>query len=182
MSQFTNSWNAQNGAMANMSPMDMNSGMGMPQNQMRGNNMANWEYNQQTQTQAAPPPNMNGWKTYSPDPPAPPVRRTDGYWVESFNDIKPKDVPMDGEMHFFPQSDSSCVYAKLWTNDGQLLSFRFLPEKVETPKQEPVSNINDILKGYEIMTERQTERLEGVEQKLDRIYKLIMGDETKEVK
>lgn len=179
MSQFTNDWNAQNGVMSGMGQMGMNNGMGMPQSQMRGNSMANWEYAQQTQT-APSQVNMNGWKTYSPDPPPPPVRRTDGYWVNSFDDIKPRDVPMDGEMHFFPQSDNTCVYAKLWTNDGQLLSFRFLPEKVDPPKQDVPSNINEVLKGYEIVTERQTERLEGVEQKLDRIYKLIMGDDTKE--
>lgn len=186
MSQFTNNWNAQNGAMAGMSPMGETTGMPMgmrniSQEPIGGNAMANWQYNQQAQAMSNQSnPNMRGWKTYTPDPPSPPVRMTDGYWVDAFENIKPKDVPMDGEMHFFPQTDNSCVYAKVWTNDGQLLSFRFLPEKVEQPKQDVPQDINGFLKGYEIVTERQTERLEGLEKKLDRLYNAIMGDDTKE--
>lgn len=181
MSQFTNDWNGQNGAMASQQPMNMGGGMGasMPQNQMpmNGNTMANWQYQTPNQ-QVGAIPNVRGWKTFTPEPTPPPVRMLDGYWVESYNDIKPKDVPMDGGMHFFPQFDNSCIYAKLWTNDGQLLSFRFLPEKIEPPQQDSSQDINDILKGYEIVTKRQAEQLAEFGRKLDDIYDTIVNPVT----
>lgn len=51
-----------------------------------------------------------------------------GMSISDPSEIKPKDVPMDGHMSFFPLDDYSAVYAKVWTDDGRLRTFRFIPE------------------------------------------------------
>lgn len=182
MSQFTNPYNGQNG-------MNMyNPGVGMDPGGMNGpppNNMGNMgpqqspgysnqNYNYSNQGQSMP--NVQGWKNYAPDPPSPPVKPLVGYWVDSFNDIKPKDVAMDGQMHFFPQADHSCIYAKFWNNNGQLLSFRFLPEKDEPIQQQQTipSEVTDMVKGYEIVTERMSERVANLEGLLADIYNAVV--------
>lgn len=55
-----------------------------------------------------------------------------GRWVNDFNDIKPNEVPMDGTICFFPKTDYTCIYAKVWDQNGKLQNFVFVPE---TPTQ-----------------------------------------------
>lgn len=166
---FTNPYNGQNG-MSGIGPPDGMTDMGGPPNSM--NNSSSYNYNTGRSQQT---PNVNGWKAYNPDPPPPPPKPIVGRWVDSFDEIKPQEVAMDGEMHFFPQSDNSCVYAKFWTNDGRLLSFRFLPEKEDRkqPQQAVPQDISDIMRGYEIVTERLAERLETLEGAVNDIYNAV---------
>lgn len=170
--QYVNQYNSQNG-MGNMGPPDaMPLGMAGPPNGMGNQNLQSYIYNTQQQS----PPNVNGWKAFNPDPPPPPARPLIGRWVDAFSDIKPQDVAMDGQMHFFPQNDNSCIYAKFWNNNGQLLSFRFLPEREQQqqPAQQGVSkDISDIMKGYEIVTDRLAQRLESLEGAVTDIYNAV---------
>ena len=150
MSQFTNNWNGQNGMMG----QDQIQPMGMPGNMPM----------QPVRGQISMQPNVAGWKAYSP-PPQPQIKPTNGRWVESYEDIMPREVPMDGSICFFPQEDCSCIYAKFWDNNGNLQSFRFLPEKNEPPVQQQTipAEMNDILKGYTSITENILNRLDSLD-------------------
>lgn len=62
-----------------------------------------------------------------------------GMSISDPSEIKPKDIPMDGHMSFFPMNDYSCIYAKVWTDDGRLRTFRFIPEIEQAPTEAPQS-------------------------------------------
>ena len=72
---------------------------------------------------------MNNWRPYEPEPQPQYTPLAGGRWVDSPNEILPKEVPMDSQIYFFPQTDYSCIYAKIWTQDGRLMTYRFLPEE-----------------------------------------------------
>lgn len=167
MPQFTNPYNSQNGMMTNTYP-NMNSPVSaMPSNywQSVGNGQTGPMPNQNAQVMQQP--NMQNWKTYSPGPHMP---QFIGRWVNTFDEITPQDVPMNGSMCFFPQLDGSCIYAMVWSNDGKIVPYRFVPEKNEQQSIPPVpAEMNDILKGYEAISTRVAERLDSVDKRLDDI-------------
>ena len=75
-------------------------------------------------------------------------------------DIKPMDIPMDGHMSFFPMDDYSCIYAKVWSNDGVLRTFRFFPEtieQVEAPVQAQLST-EELVNQFTSMVDESMER------------------------
>lgn len=49
-----------------------------------------------------------------------------GKFVESIDIVKATDIPMDGNMYYFPKADGSEIYAKQWLANGttQILSFK----------------------------------------------------------
>lgn len=51
-----------------------------------------------------------------------------GRLVNNGDDIRPNEVPMDGRVGLFPQSDYSCIYAKAWTSNGTIITTKFVPE------------------------------------------------------
>lgn len=59
-----------------------------------------------------------------------------GKIVDSIDAVKATDVPMDGNMYYFPTADGSAVFGKQWTMDGKT---RILTYK---PFEEP--NTNDV--------------------------------------
>lgn len=85
---------------------------------------------------------------YSPTPTLPtmPTYPTlPGRTVMNPDDVRPNEVPMDGSVSFFPMNDYSCIYAKIWGNDGQLKTFKFVPEKVPEQKEEQPSELSQIM-------------------------------------
>lgn len=83
--------------------------------------------------QTRPDWGQRGWKSYSPEP-EPRFIPILGRYVNDPREIMPKEVQMDGNFYFFPKFDNSEIYAKIWTQDGELRTFRFLPEKEEPPQ------------------------------------------------
>lgn len=167
MPQFINPYNTQNG-MANIgqqnNPGYQNSWMPDPiggQTNTQGNQMMN-----QPMSQPIRQPNTQGWKSYS----APTIKPTEGRWVDSFDEIMPQEVQMNGQMYLFPQNDWSCIYARYWNNNGELLTCRFLPEKIEQPIQQPSYDMNSIIKSYEQLGTTMMDRLDVFSEKLDDIY------------
>lgn len=82
-----------------------------------------------------------------------------GKVVGSQNDVFPNDVPGDGSIALFPQSDYSVIYAKQWNADGSISTIKFVPEiQNETAEQQDaggvtmadvmnqLSNIEDLIK------------------------------------
>lgn len=95
-------------------------------------------------------PMQSGWRPYEAPPPAPMPIPVQGRWVTSPDEILPKEVPMDNQLYLFPQEDYQCIYGKIWTKNGQLMTFRFLPEKNETPAttQNQSPDISQTLNGF----------------------------------
>lgn len=72
-----------------------------------------------------------------------------GRVVNSFDDIVPNEVPMDGSWSFFPRSDGQAIVAKAWKSDGTIQTNVYdvhKEEPVETNAQNSQAEIyNDIL-------------------------------------
>ena len=51
-----------------------------------------------------------------------------GKIVESMDVVKVTDIPMDGNMYYFPKADSSEIYGKAWTSNGQTRILTFKPQ------------------------------------------------------
>lgn len=145
MAQFTNPFNTQNGMMSSQSGMPRRDGTQTVQN---------WD--------------QQNWIPYTPEP-LPQFVPVSGRWVENPNEIKPNEVPMDGGLYIFPQSDYQCIYAKVWTQDGRLMTYRFLPEKNEQrPQSQPSSDdlVKDTLNSFGSAIDQ---RLASFEQRINDI-------------
>lgn len=186
MPQFVNPYNSQNGMnlqpnrMVNSSTQPM-FGYSQPAYDYGGGNYMSGNMGSGQLAQPQSQPNTQGWKTYSdPSQQQVQIQPIFGRWVNGFEEIKPQEVQMDGNWYIFPQEDRSCIYVRFWNNNGQLMTFRFLPEKVDTPvdQQSSISpEMNDILKGYEAISTNVSDRLASLEEKTAHIYDLITGKE-----
>ena len=59
-----------------------------------------------------------------------------GKMVDSVEVVKATDIPMDGNVYYFPKADGSVVYGKQWLPNGttKILSFKVVSEEgVENP-------------------------------------------------
>lgn len=112
-----------------------------------------------------------------------------GMSISDLSEIKPKDIPMDGQMSFFPMNDYSCIYAKVWTDDGRLRTFRFIPEiesvSVEAPKHEtfnPQELADSVIVPMEKKFGAFDKRLDKIEKTISSVLdQLVPKDNTKEV-
>jgi hypothetical protein len=50
-----------------------------------------------------------------------------GKIVESIDIVKTTDIPMDGNVYYFPKADGTEIYAKQWMANGQTRISRFKP-------------------------------------------------------
>ena len=51
-----------------------------------------------------------------------------GKIVDSVDVVKATDVPMDGNMYYFPKADGTEIYAKQWLQNGQTRILTFKPQ------------------------------------------------------
>lgn len=90
-----------------------------------------------------------------------------GRIVDDFGMITVNDVPMDGSPSVFVKRDNSEIQVRRWGNDGRIYNVTYLPQ-IEA-KSEEVTNSTSTDKQAEI--EAITQRLEGIEAKLDKLLK-----------
>lgn len=49
-----------------------------------------------------------------------------GRYVNSQSDILPNEVPMDGRIALFPNTDLNEIFLKCWTPEGRIRTFRYI--------------------------------------------------------
>ena len=96
-----------------------------------------------------------------------------GMSIADPSEIKPKDIPMDGQMSFFPMNDYSCIYAKVWTDDGRLRTFRFIPEIEQAPTEAPQHEAFNPQELAESVIAPMEKRLGSFDKRFDKIEKSI---------
>lgn len=75
-----------------------------------------------------------------------------GRVVQDINQVYPNEVPNDGSPAFFPLSDKTAVYVKMWGNDGRIITLKYAIDNGEenetsasTPtNQEIMNKLNEI--------------------------------------
>ena len=79
-----------------------------------------------------------------------------GHLVASPDEIKPNDIPMNGQAAYFPSNDGKVIYAKAWNTDGSIATVRYVAESAEeTPAQPTLFDIANQLSNIEtLLTEK----------------------------
>ena len=86
-----------------------------------------------------------------------------GKMVDQINDIRPNEVPNDGSIAVFPQSDLNCVYVKYFTSDGLIATKKYI---LESP-----SNQNGLDESNNPSLAELASQLNRIEQTLSKLYK-----------
>lgn len=84
-----------------------------------------------------------------------------GRVVNSFDDIFPNEIPMDGGVSYFALPDGSAIMGKMWTKDGRLIPVKYIPEPQEVT---PESNTNT----------SSTASMDAVANRLDQLSQLVL--------
>ena len=106
-----------------------------------------------------------------------------GKIVESVDMVKATDIPMDGNMYYFPKADGSEIYSKAWMPNGQTRILTFKPVLEDNPntlsQNEEKLNfevLGQVLDGIQSDIKTLTEKLDKIS-KPTRTKKEVAEDE-----
>lgn len=99
-----------------------------------------------------------------------PQQMISGKVVESIDMVRATDIPMNGEMFYFPKADGTEVYAKRWLANGTTEVITYKP--VLEAQEEQTTNAlqmdeNLIIGHFKGFMEEITKRFDGIENRLD---------------
>ncbi len=87
-----------------------------------------------------------------------------GKVVEGFDNVRTMDIPMDGNMYYFPKADGSEIYTKRWLQNGTTEQLTYKVQQVETEPEKP----NPIF-----------EKLDGIQEQINKLEELISKQQPK---
>ena len=96
-----------------------------------------------------------------------------GKIVESEDIVKTTDIPMDGNMYYFPTADGSTVFGKRWLANGQTQILAFKPILSEETTNTSTNELETILNGKMNVLDGVLESLNNLHEKIDKISKSI---------
>ena len=135
--------------------------------------MENLQQFQQVIQQPMSPTQMSGTSQFAPL----------GKIVESVDMVKATDIPMDGNMYYFPKADNSEIYGKAWMANGQTRILTFKPVSEDSPntlsQNEEKLNfevLGQVLEGIQSDIKTLTEKLDKIS-KPTRAKKEVTEDE-----
>lgn len=106
-----------------------------------------------------------------------------GKIVESVDMVKATDIPMDGNVYYFPTADGTAVYAKQWLPNGTTRILPFKPVLEDNPNNLPSEEkerlfgaFNDVLMGIKEDIKTLNEKVDKIE-KPTRAKKEVSEDE-----
>lgn len=92
-----------------------------------------------------------------------------GRIVPSVDNIAPNDVPMDGNIAFFPKQDMSEIYAKSWGADGKIYTRLYKPVLDDNPNNLPYIAEKTKFDLSDEATEVFMKRFDELEQKIEQL-------------
>ena len=103
--------------------------------------------------------------------------------VENIDMVKVADIPMDGNMYYFPKADGTEIYTKQFGMDGRTRILTFKPVLDENPNNLPneeeklkIDAFNDVLMGIQKDIKELTEKVDKIT-KPSRTKKEVVEDE-----
>ena len=149
----------------NCYPMYQNSYGQQMQNPYMQQRMDNLQQFQQAIQQPVVPTQMSGANQFNPF----------GKMVESIDIVKVTDIPMDGNMYYFPQADGQAIYGKKFLPNGQTQILAFKPIENNEMDNSPTET-------EKLKLDMLTQFLEGIQSevrmlsdKIDKISKPTRG-------
>lgn len=125
--------------------------------------MENLQQFQQAIQQPMLPTQMSGTNQFTPL----------GKIVESMDIVKVTDIPMDGNVYYFPKADGTEIYSKQFMVNGQTRILTFKPVLDDNPNT--LSNEDEKLKisALENVTALFQEKFDTINDKIDKIEKYL---------
>ena len=103
--------------------------------------------------------------------------------VENIDMVKVADIPMDGNMYYFPKADGTEIYTKQFGMDGRTRILTFKPVLDENPNNLPseeeklkIEAFNDVLMAIQKDIKELTEKVDKIT-KPSRTKKEVVEDE-----
>lgn len=97
--------------------------------------------------------------------PFPPI----GKIVESVDMVKVADIPMDGNMYYFPKADGSEIYSKQFMPNGQTRILTFKPLLEDNPntlsdeeEKEQITAFKEVLEGIQSDIKTLSEKVDKI--------------------
>ena len=135
--------------------------------------MENLQQFQQVMQQPMSPAQMSGTSQFIPL----------GKIVESVDMVKATDIPMDGNMYYFPKADGTEIYGKAWMANGQTRILTFKPVLDDNPntlsqngEKLNLEVLGQVLEGIQSDIKTLTEKLDKIS-KPTRAKKEVTEDE-----
>lgn len=102
-----------------------------------------------------------------------------GKVVESVDIVKVTDIPMDGNVYYFPKADGTEIYSKQFMVNGQTRILTFKPVLDDNPNT--LSNEDEKLKisALENVTALFQEKFDTINDKIDKIEKYLKPTKAK---
>jgi len=102
--------------------------------------------------------------------------------VDDFGYITANDVPMDGNGAIFIKKDGSEIQRRMWTAHGNIVVTSYLPQispksDLEDKQTEETEKLN--LGAFNEFTEAFAEKMKLLNEKIDKIYDLWNGGDSK---
>ena len=94
-----------------------------------------------------------------------------GKIVESVDIVKVTDIPMDGNMYYFPKADGTEIYGKQFGMDGKTRILTFKPLLEDNPSNSPSDDIKTHFGAFSEVLEGIQNDLKVLNDKVDRISK-----------
>ena len=121
--------------------------------------MENLQQFQQAIQQPLVPTSMSGANQFNPF----------GKIVESMDVVKVTDIPMDGNMYYFPQADGQAIYGKKFLPNGQTQILAFKPSSESEPdnvstevEKSKFDTLNEFLEGIQSEVRTLSDKIDKI--------------------
>ena len=94
-----------------------------------------------------------------------------GKVVDSVDVVKATDIPMDGNVYYFPTADGSAVFGKQWTMDGKTRILTYKPFEEPNPNKVSSEPKESILEDFRGILEGIQMDIQTLNDKVDRLGK-----------
>lgn len=131
--------------------------------------MENLQQFQQALQQPMSPTQMPGTSQFTPF----------GKIVESVDIVKVTDIPMDGNMYYFPQADGQAIYGKKFLPNGQTQILTFKPILDDNPNTLSQNEEKFDFGVFNELTDTFKEQLNSLTDKIDKIEKYLKPTKAK---
>ena len=102
-----------------------------------------------------------------------------GKIVESMDVVKVTDIPMDGNMYYFPQADGQAIYGKKFLPNGQTQILAYKPILDDNPNTLSNDDEKMNLDLLQCVTDLFQENISSLNDRLDKIEKYLKSTKTK---
>lgn len=92
-----------------------------------------------------------------------------GKIVDSVEMVKSMDIPMDGNMYYFPKADGTEIFGKQWLTNGQTRILAFKPLLEDNPNNSSQAEEKNKIEPFKELTEVFEKRFDNLEKQINEL-------------